>query len=537
MPNPFVTSIIATQARGASAPGFGTAMALVYGSASLFGAARTLRYSSLDDVASVWSTTSLVYRMADQYFGQSPARPETFVVGRGLNAPTMVYSQSIASLVASQTYTFYVACDGIADVSFSILLPTTDIVASAITTGTDAITSVGHGSLTGAGPYLPATTGTLPTGTGIAAGTNLWVIRVDDDNIKLATSYANAIAGTAIDITAAGSGTFTLTRTGNDVLVAHVVDRLNNVVGKNYTATSSGVTGAKAWTVTASTAGAWFAVGVDHSLVTSAVTHADPGVTADLTAIREYDDDWYQLLTAYNSTAMVLACAAFVESADGALQYHPTVSNTASITAVVGSAGATDVIDQLKTLNRMRTSAWYSDRPEQFLATAVAGKMLPKSPGSADYFAKQLSGAVPSRLTTTQAANLLAKNGNSYRSIDGVAVTVEGKTASGEWIDVVRNNDYVNATMRVAIWNLRLGVDVLPYTVEGLALVEGSVRAVLTDAASAGIYSADSIVIEIADLATVSASDKANRVAPLVKWSAQLQGSINKIRVSGSVYP
>lgn len=53
------------------------------------------------------------------------------------------------------------------------------------------------------------TTTTLPAG--LATGTDYYVIKVTDSTFKLATSYANAIAGTQIDITDAGTGTHTIT--------------------------------------------------------------------------------------------------------------------------------------------------------------------------------------------------------------------------------------------------------------------------------------------------------------------------------------
>jgi len=62
--------------------------------------------------------------------------------------------------------------------------------------------------LTGTRVRLTTTT-TLPGG--LATATDYYVIRVSDATIKLATSYANAIAGTAINITDAGTGTHTCT--------------------------------------------------------------------------------------------------------------------------------------------------------------------------------------------------------------------------------------------------------------------------------------------------------------------------------------
>lgn len=53
-----------------------------------------------------------------------------------------------------------------------------------------------------------STTTTLPAG--LSAATNYYVIKVSDLTCKLATSYTNAVAGTAIDITSAGTGTHTI---------------------------------------------------------------------------------------------------------------------------------------------------------------------------------------------------------------------------------------------------------------------------------------------------------------------------------------
>lgn len=62
--------------------------------------------------------------------------------------------------------------------------------------------------LTGDGVRV-ASTGALPGG--LAAATTYYAIRTAGALIKLASNYANALAGTAIDITSAGSGTHTLT--------------------------------------------------------------------------------------------------------------------------------------------------------------------------------------------------------------------------------------------------------------------------------------------------------------------------------------
>lgn len=96
------------------------------------------------------------------------------------------------STAAPTGFTFAVTTPGV-DNSFSI--------------SANTITIASHGYATGLKAAL--TTGTtLPTG---LSATDYWVIKVDANTIKLATSAANAIAGTAVDITGDGAGTHTLT--------------------------------------------------------------------------------------------------------------------------------------------------------------------------------------------------------------------------------------------------------------------------------------------------------------------------------------
>jgi Phage tail tube protein len=81
---------------------------------------------------------------------------------------------------------------------------TADAGTDVITTATNFYFPKGYGpfQLTNSGGALPA---------GLSAATNYWIIPTGLNAGKLATSYANAIAGTAVDITGAGTGTHTIT--------------------------------------------------------------------------------------------------------------------------------------------------------------------------------------------------------------------------------------------------------------------------------------------------------------------------------------
>lgn len=83
---------------------------------------------------------------------------------------------------------------------------------SAPNTTTDAMTATAHGKQTGYGPVRLANSGgALPTG--LSGSADYWLIVVDANTIKFATSAANALAGIAVDITGAGSGTHTMQAT------------------------------------------------------------------------------------------------------------------------------------------------------------------------------------------------------------------------------------------------------------------------------------------------------------------------------------
>lgn len=74
---------------------------------------------------------------------------------------------------------------------------------------TDVCTAAAHTYRTTDGPVRVSNSGgALPTG--LAALTDYWIIRTGVNTFKLATSIANALAGTAVNITANGTGTQTI---------------------------------------------------------------------------------------------------------------------------------------------------------------------------------------------------------------------------------------------------------------------------------------------------------------------------------------
>lgn len=109
---------------------------------------------------------------------------------------------------------------------------------------TNVLTAVAHGFKTGLKGQA-TTTGGLPGGLSVL--TDYYIIKLDADTFSLATSYANAILGTAIDITTTGTGIQTFTPTalaGANLTIQWSIDEIvwNNVASATNIVASGVIT-------------------------------------------------------------------------------------------------------------------------------------------------------------------------------------------------------------------------------------------------------------------------------------------------------
>ncbi len=92
------------------------------------------------------------------------------------------------------------------------------IATSAVTTGTDSITITDHGYVTG--QKLTYDDGSSTAITGLVDDTDYYVIKIDNDTIKLASTYADAVAGTNLTISGTGNNAQTLTNSNDTFTLA-----------------------------------------------------------------------------------------------------------------------------------------------------------------------------------------------------------------------------------------------------------------------------------------------------------------------------
>jgi hypothetical protein len=103
----------------------------------------------------------------------------------------------------------------------------------------NTITISAHGYTAGLKVQI-SNPGTLPTG--ITASTDYFVIVVDADTIKLASSLINALAGTAVSITNIGSGTNTVNVTALAGASVKLQQSNDNINWSDISGTSTSIT-------------------------------------------------------------------------------------------------------------------------------------------------------------------------------------------------------------------------------------------------------------------------------------------------------
>lgn len=528
---------------GVTANGYGT-VAIVSVNATF--PERSRAYSNVAEVLEDGATygypgtKSVEYREVEAAFAQRP-RPRQVKLIRAEGKPTLQYRVDLVSAGAAGTrYQLALAggIDAIADTEVEYV-PLADQTFTT-THATETLNIAAHGNETGAGPFrLKNDGGALPTG--LTADTNYWITSTGTGTLKLASTKALALADTPdITFSSDGTGTHTLVRAQNDVIIAQLVQAINAISSKNFTAAQVAGSGETDYlTITGDAAGVWFSVACLTKLGILKVecVHAEPATTlaTDLTAIEEEDPDFYGVHYPYPSDACVKAVAAWCESAESPKLYVAGMSDT--VIATLGDTG-NDTASDLKALSRARTAVLYHHIPAQFAAVAWMARVLCTEVGKATWKFKLLRGVESSPLTTTQRNNLRAKSANAYRKTGPRNMTWEGTTADGDFIDIIRNIDWTDDRMSNRILDAMQTNEIIPFTEKGKQIIVNEMDATLTEGVRRGIFSddeEDAPTISAPDISEVDEEDRGERILPDLGWDARLAGAIHKVRVRGNV--
>lgn len=260
----------------------------------------------------------------------------------------------------------------------------------------------------------------------------------------------------------------------------------------------------------------------------------DASWTAALAAIVLESNEWYGLVITSRTEADVLEAAAWTEAVT-------KLFLTATADAVMLTTATTAIDGQLAALDYDRSGCMYhpdadASTNDPYPDAAWFGRMLTTIPGSATWMFKTLSGVPVTVLTTTQKSNVHTKLGNTYTSVGGQSITEKGTVASGEFLDVMRGVDWIEARIQESIYSLLVNSAKVPFTDAGIEAIIGEIKAVLERGILNGLIARDpAYTVTAPDAADVSTNDKALRQLPDVEFTATLAGAIHKVTIAGTV--
>lgn len=291
--------------------------------------------------------------------------------------------------------------------------------------------------------------------------------------------------------------------------------------------------------VTAKQTGKAFKITVSDNLSYTAADTTET-IAKSMEQITAEDNDFYGICMTSKDRQDILDMAAWTEA-------HRKIFGTSIAEAGAKDASVdNDTGSELKANNYYRTYWFYhADAATDFVEAAVMARCFAVNPGGETWHLKKLSGIKTDGITETEYNAVTGKNGNTFEAIRNVSVTQNGKVAAGEWIDVIRFRDWLQEEITVNVFNAMINRDKVPYTDDGIAIIENQIRAALDlGQARGGIapteYDSDNnenlgYTISVPLASDISANTKASRILEDVTFTARLAGAIHAVEIKGSL--
>lgn len=261
-------------------------------------------------------------------------------------------------------------------------------------------------------------------------------------------------------------------------------------------------------------------------------------INVTLAACAADNNDWYGFTDVSHTESDLLIAAAWAES--NTKLFLTTLSDV-DITNTTGAEPATALMQS----NFFRTAWWYNIDPNQFPEVAVAARAFTIPPGGETWANLRLAAVSAPPLSETAYINITAKNGNTFEPFQNISITQNGKTAGGEWIDVIRFRDWLVEEIRTQTFNSFIDTRI-PYTDTGIAIIQqGVIKSLDLGVRRGGIAppakdpNAERVIpsytTSVPSVVNVSASDKASRTLRDMTFTARLSGAIHAAVISGTL--
>lgn len=241
-------------------------------------------------------------------------------------------------------------------------------------------------------------------------------------------------------------------------------------------------------------------------------------LTTVLNDLVQTNDDWYFLLCDQQEDAVITALSGWVDT-QKKLYF-----------------ASTDNLNLAADLESENTVIMYHDDPTQYPAEGWVGRCAPELPGSITWKFKTINGVSAANIKAGELAQLHEDGGNSYVRKLGVLQTSEGLVTSGEYIDVIRSQHFIEARLVEEVMRLFINSGKVPYDNSGIAMVVAACESVMKQATTQGIIARDDDgnglwTVTAPRREDIPASDIAARKLDGVVIEATLAGAIHSATI------
>jgi len=266
-----------------------------------------------------------------------------------------------------------------------------------------------------------------------------------------------------------------------------------------------------------------------------------------IAAIEAVDTDWYAMgaLKKYRDVSNTEDMADAIES-------RRKMFLIASNDVNVLTSGSTSTFSYyVKNANYKRTAVIYHDNATLYPDASWMGQQLPKDIGSTNWSYKTLAGIAEGAvvdidavvLTQAQIDAAVGVNCNVYTTTLAADFVYWGTMGGGrnadkegEYIDIIRNIDFLQARVEEGLLALLLEKDIIPYTNAGITIVDNRLISRLDQyGVKQGILVEGSVETSFPKRSDTTQANRDDRLLPSGTFQAELTGGINKVVVRGTV--
>lgn len=233
-------------------------------------------------------------------------------------------------------------------------------------------------------------------------------------------------------------------------------------------------------------------------------------------ALKLVEGEYYFVLSPEQDDAEITAISNYIETQKK--QYFASTSNETLLAELTENT---------------RTTLLIHDEPEKYPAEAWVGRCAAVHPGKITWKFKTLNGISAGEYEDID--DIIDNNGNIYYSQGGKLMTAEGVTTSGDFIDIIRSQDYIESRMAEAVFGVLTSADKVPYSNKGIKLIGAAVETTLKQSFESDMIAEDAdgnamYSVQLPTRESVSFSDRTNRILPDIYWQATLSGAIHKVK-------